>query len=676
MTFSKVIDEIKNLLSLSFSELNYPPIEYDVTEPPLKEFGDLTSNIAFLIGKKLKRKPSSIANEIVEKVLLPRIDTNSKDRRSLVLSVQAHSAGHINFKINYELFSKFLLEILDEEKVQFLNVGKGQRIIIEHTSVNPNKAIHIGHLRNMVIGDTLYRIFKYTNHHVTVLNYIDDSGVQFADIIVAFRFGGFEIDPPDKDIKFDHYCGDIYVKMNEIYQNNPNLADKRTWIIKEIEKGNNEISTFTWNIVKKVMLEQLKTCWRMKARYDILNIESQILVSGLWEQTFNLLKEREIIRYNREGKNKDCWVIQPENEEEKVIVRSDGTATYIAKDIPYATWKLGLVRDPFVYTVFAEQWDGTKLFKTDILDHIKDFHDNNGLKEKKGNEDKIKNNNKNIKNDKIIGTEDDHKIFSQLPDKVITLIDSRQARLQNIISQIIQKLDTNSQKYYYLGYETVALSHQTVKEMGIQTQDKDKRIIHMSGRKGIFVNADNIIDELSRKAFIEIKSRNPHLIDSEITVIAEGIAVSALRYSLIKQDLEKMITFDIKDALNLDGDTSLYLQYSYARAIRIIEKGENIEKERDLKLHLLNQDIEKELIKDILKYEMLVGEALRTLSPKVIARYSNRIATKFNIFYESVPVLNEQNKEIMIARLTLVDSFAIVLKALFLLLGIEPFKRI
>lgn len=676
MTFSKVIDEIKNLLSLSFSELNYPPIEYDVTEPPLKEFGDLTSNIAFLIGKKLKRKPSSIANEIVEKVLLPRIDTNSKDRRSLVLSVQAHSAGHINFKINYELFSKFLLETLDEEKVQFLNVGKGQRIIIEHTSVNPNKAIHIGHLRNMVIGDTLYRIFKYTNHHVTVLNYIDDSGVQFADIIVAFRFGGFEIDPPDKNIKFDHYCGDIYVKMNEIYQNNPNLADKRTWIIKEIEKGNNEISTFTWNIVKKVMLEQLKTCWRMKARYDILNIESQILVSGLWEQTFNLLKEREIIRYNREGKNKDCWVIQPENEEEKVIVRSDGTATYIAKDIPYATWKLGLVRDPFVYTVFAEQWDGTKLFKTDILDHIKDFHDNNGLKEKKGNEDKIKNNNKNIKNDKIIGTEDDHKIFSQLPDKVITLIDSRQARLQNIISQIIQKLDTNSQKYYYLGYETVALSHQTVKEMGIQTQDKDKRIIHMSGRKGIFVNADNIIDELSRKAFIEIKSRNPHLIDSEITVIAEGIAVSALRYSLIKQDLEKMITFDIKDALNLDGDTSLYLQYSYARAIRIIEKGENIEKERDLKLHLLNQDIEKELIKDILKYEMLVGEALRTLSPKVIARYSNRIATKFNIFYESVPVLNEQNKEIMIARLTLVNSFAIVLKALFLLLGIEPFKRI
>ena len=228
MTFSKVIDEIKNLLSLSFSELNYPPIEYDVTEPPLKEFGDLTSNIGFLLGKKLKRKPNSIAYEIVEKVLLPRIDTNSNDRRSLVLSAQAHFAGHINFKINYESFSKFLLETLDEHKVQFLNIGKGQKITIEHTSVNPNKAIHIGHLRNMVIGDTLYRVFKSTNHHVTVLNYIDDSGVQFADIIVAFRFGGFEIDPPDKNIKFDHYCGDIYVKMNEIYQNNPNLVEKRT----------------------------------------------------------------------------------------------------------------------------------------------------------------------------------------------------------------------------------------------------------------------------------------------------------------------------------------------------------------------------------------------------------------------------------------------------------------
>jgi arginyl-tRNA synthetase len=228
------------------------------------------------------------------------------------------------------------LDIIESNDLKFSNIGNGKNVIIEHTSVNPNKSIHIGHLRNIVIGDTLYRMFKYTNHNVLVLNYIDDSGVQVADIIVAFLFGGFELNSVKKDIKFDLYCGDIYSKMNDIYQLNPDLLNKRKFVIKEIERGNNKISTFTWNIVKRVLFQQLKTCWRIKTRYDVLNIESQIIVSGLWEKTFRLLKEKQIIKYVTEGKNIGCWIFQPEYEEEKVLVRSDGTATYMAKDIPFA----------------------------------------------------------------------------------------------------------------------------------------------------------------------------------------------------------------------------------------------------------------------------------------------------------------------------------------------------
>lgn len=666
MTLSTVIKEINNLLDLTFSDLNYPRIEYSVTEPPLSDFGDLTTNIAFLLAKKTKRKPLFVATEIVEKIINPRISNVEKKNYSLIQSAEAHASGHINFKINYPILSKFLFKIIERKDLKFPDIGKEKNIIIEHTSVNPNKSLHIGHLRNIVIGDILYRLFKYTNHNVRVLNYIDDSGVQVADIIVAFLFKGFEFKTIKKNIKFDEYCGEIYSKLSDIYQVEPDLLNKRNFVIKEIERGNNEISKFTWDIVKNVLFEQLKTCWRIKARYDILNIESQIIASGLWEQTFTLLKERQIINYVNEGKNRGCWTFKPDNEEEKILVRSDGTATYIAKDIPYALWKLGRFIDPFYYTLFAEQWDGSHLLKTEVLR-------NNSIL-------RIEKEKHNENNDSIVKvvhppntidfTETNKKI-----DKVITVIDSRQSRLQNIIYQIIHRLDSMSQKYCYLGYEAVALSQQTVKEIGMTIQN-NKQVVHMSGRKGIFISGDYILDELRKKSCVEIRSRNKEIKEKEIDIIAESIAISALRYSLIKKDLDKLITFDIQEELNLDGDTSLYLQYAYARGIRILEKGQNLQIPNIVKFELLNKNIEREIIKEILKYEMIVEEAVDSLNPKVIARYANVLATKFNSFYETLQVLNAENSELKVARFSLVKSFCVLLRGIFLLLGIEPLNRL
>ena len=653
MTLKEVIDQIRQIVDKALFDLEFEKLDYDVSEPPKPEFGDLTTNITFLLSKRIHKKPNEIAKELVYNSINPQLKNIGKN--SLILNANAHISGHINFYINYVTFNKFLLQWVNENDLLKSNNGFNKKIVMEHTSVNPNKALHIGHLRNVIIGDSLYRLFKLTNHSTFVLNYIDDSGVQVADLIVAFKFAGFSPEDIGNDIKFDQYCGEVYVRMNELYKTNLELIEKRKLVIKEIEQGNNEIAQFTHFIVEKIVEQQLQSCWRIKSRYDLLVIESQILLSKLWEQTFNLLKEKNIIYYSTKGKNINCWVLRDEHNEEKVIIRSDGTATYIAKDISFAVWKLNLVTDPFIYSKISLQWDKSILWKT-----------------------MLKSENTNDSSFQQI----DFLFKEKRPDKVITVIDSRQARLQKIISVVLNNIETNiNKKYIYLGYETVALSPKSVQDIGVELNNINKKIIHMSGRKGIFINADTILNKLHKKAYYEVKKRNPSLDDITISGIAEGIAVSAIRYNLLRQDVDKMITFDIEEALNLEGDTSLYLQYSFARAMRIIEKSnDSIEefingKNAKIRCDLLNNTIESDLIKEISKLNIIIEESINTLNPKIITKYANRISTKFNSFYENIPVLSSEQiyKE---SRLTLVKVFVKVLANLFKILGIESFSRI
>ena len=653
MTLKEVIDQIRQIVDKALFDLEFEKLDYDVSEPPKTEFGDLTTNIAFLLSKRINKKPNEIAKELVYNSI--NLQLKNIGKNSLILNANAHISGHINFYINYVTFNKFLLEWVNEKDLLKSTNGFNKKIVMEHTSVNPNKALHIGHLRNVIIGDSLYRLFKLTNQSTFVLNYIDDSGVQVADLIVAFKFAGFSPEDIGNDIKFDQYCGEVYVRMNELYKTNLELMEKRKLVIKEIEQGNNEIAQFTDFIVEKIVEQQLQSCWRIKSRYDLLVIESQILLSKLWEQTFNLLKEKNIIYYSTKGKNLNCWVLRDEHNEEKVIIRSDGTATYIAKDISFAVWKLNLVNDPFIYNKFSLQWDKSILWKT-------------MLKSENTNDSSFQ--------------QTDFLFKEKRPDKVITVIDSRQARLQKIIGVVLNNIETNiNKKYIYLGYETVALSPKSVQDIGVELNNINKKIIHMSGRKGIFINADTILNKLHKKAYYEVKKRNPTLDENTISGIAEGIAVSAIRYNLLRQDVDKMITFDIEESLNLEGDTSLYLQYSFARAMRIIEKSnDSIEgfingKNAKIRCDLLNQTIESDLIKEISKLNIIIEESINTLNPKIITKYANRISTKFNSFYENIPVLSSEQiyKE---SRLILVKVFVKVLANLFKILGIESFSRI
>ncbi len=627
MTFKSIIDEIENNLKKILSDLSISSIEFSV-EPAKPGFGDVSSNISYLLAKQLKKSPKEIAEILSKKY--------SKCANTLVLKSEAHPSGYLNFFANWEKLSQLILSESYLDTCGDVDIGNGSTIVVEHTSVNPNKALHIGHIRNIIVGDTVSRILEKANYTVNVLNYIDDSGLQVADIIVGFKHFGYAEEPPNGK-KFDHYCGDdVYVKTTEKYEADPSLEEIRKNILKELEDGDSEIAKFADKITRKVLAGQLETCWNLGVTYDCLNFESQIIRSGLWSEIFEKLKEMKLVEFENEGKNGGCWVIRGEGkEEDKVIVRSNGTATYIAKDIPYAAWKLGLLEDPFNYEKYEKEQPHSRVLWQTTL----------------------KESNKISKN------------FTG--EKVVTVIDSRQARLQKIITSLMGKFKSVPNAYNHLGYESVTLSSETAKTLGLDTDGKQAQ---MSGRKGLYVSADSVYEILKEKTSEETKKRHPEMDDSEIETIAHSVSVGTLRYEMIKQDLDKIITFDLTKSLSLEGDTSPYIQYTHARASRILEKS-NRTPTIDVDFSLLKDKSELDLIRNIGLFNLQVRDAASNLSPKVIARYCYDLAVAFNSFYEKSKVLGLGNVELENSRLCLVNSFKIVLEKSLDLLGIKSPDR-
>ncbi len=622
MTFKAIIDEIENnidkiLVDLSISDVNYSVV------PANPGFGDASSNISFLLAKQLKKNPKDIAIMLSERYQ----DCAS----TLVLKPEAHNSGYLNFIANWEKLSQMILSESYLDTFGDVEIGNNSTMVVEHTSVNPNKALHIGHIRNIVIGDTISRILRKAKYRVKVLNYIDDSGLQVADIILGFRHLGFELEPP-KGEKFDHYCGDdVYVKTTERYESDSSLDGIRKNILKELEDGDSEIAKFADRVTKRVLAAQLETCWNLGVFYDCLNFESQIIRSGLWNKIFQKLKEMNLIEFENDGKNSGCWVIRGEGkEEDKVIVRSNGTATYIAKDIPYAAWKLGLLEDPFSYEKYDKEQPNSKtLWQTTLNQNNRNSQDFTG-------------------------------------EKVVTVIDSRQARLQKIITALMAKFKAIPDAYVHLGYESVTLSPDTAKTLGLDTDGKQAQ---MSGRKGVYVNADTVYELLKEKTSGETQKRHPKMDASEIERIAHFVSVGTLRYEMIKQDLDKIITFDLTKSLSLEGDTASYIQYTHARASRILEKA-NRAPSIDVDYSLLKEESEIDLVKNIGLFDMQVRDAANNLSPKVIARYCHDLAVAFNSFYEHIKVLDTGNKPLENSRLCLVYSFKNTLEKALDLLGI------
>jgi arginyl-tRNA synthetase len=632
LKFQEFREEVESVVWDTCRSLGYKDVEIDVSLPPNTAFGDLASAVPIRIAKQTSKRAGEVAVQLAARA------SEKLKKTKYVGGVTPHQGGYLNFSINYPAFFTDSISRVGSGDIGAKKIGKTE-VAVEHTNVNPNKALHIGHARNLVLGDSLVRVLRYLGNRVQVLNYIDDSGAQVADVIVGFKFLNMPDDAPP-GVKYDIYCGDsVYTKVNQEYSRDPKLKEKQSLVLKEIEKGKGEIAEYTSSVVHKILAAQLQTCWRMGAAYDLLNWESQLVHSGMWEKVFETLKKERYVRLETEGENKGCWVIpDPDTGEQKVVVRSDGTVVYVAKDIPYAAWKIGLVDDPFGYQLYSEaQPGGGKLYSTVL--------------EGKG-----------------------AKVRFGAADLAISIIDTRQSYLQRIVGKVLEKLQAGaSKRYVHRGYEVVALSKQTAAQLGFEIAGD---FAHMAGRKGLYVNADAVLDALKRKAKEETRNRNPSESDGWVADVAEAVAVSALRYELLKQDPDKMIVFDMEEAIRFQGDTGPYLLYTYARARRILDKTTGRPSISQRAAAKLTKPQETTLIKKLSMLDIAAEAAGEYYSPKEIARFAHDLAFSFNDFYENVQVNREEDEMLRDARLALVDAASKVLAEAMTLMGIPYRARI
>lgn len=621
MSYTELIDQARQSITDALTLLGLDNVDFGVEPSARPGFGDVSCNVAFLVAKKAGRRPQDIAVDIA----------NACRTSKLIERIDSHDSGHINFFANIaELCKSVITSSLDIDSC-IVDVGNGSQITIEHTSVNPNKALHIGHMRNVILGDALSRILRKTNHRVRVLNYVDDLGLQVAALVMGFTQLGFsESDTGGK--RFDQYCGDVvYVEAMKKIKENLDFKKNTDKILEVMEDDTTNEAQIANRVSAKILGAQLDTCWRVGARYDYLNYESHIMRSGMWAEIFAKLKSNSMVRLETEGANAGCWIVPgSESKYDKVLVRSNGVATYIAKDIPYAAWKLGKISDPFGYEPYTSEQPDVPLLQTSLTNSQKGRTD-----------------------------------FKS--ERVITVIDSRQTMLQNIITMLLDKFfGVTKQDYVHLAYESVTLSAQTATQLGIQTDGKN---VQMSGRQGLFVNADSVLDMLQERARTETAKRNSEMDDAEIDTISVELAVGAIRYEMIKQDLDKIITFDLAHSMRLDGDTSSYLQYAHARAARILEKVEKPNAMPDY--GALSTAHERDLVRQIGTLSIAVRDAATNLSPKVIARYAHDLTVAFNAFYEHVRIIGSNDADsVTAARIELVTSFKITLVYALDLLGI------
>ena len=608
--------------------------------PPEQKFGDLALTLCFELAKKLKKNPRELANEIV----------NQLGDIPLIEKIEIAGGGYINFFIKKK---EFFLNQLKNLHRKFLEPEQ-KKIIVEHTNINPNKAAHIGHLRNACLGDTLVRCLRYKGEKVEVQNYIDDTGVQVGDVV----FGFLELEKKSlEDIKningkFDYYCWDLYTKVTRYFEENPEAQKKRAYILKRIEEGENPEAEIAEHISNRIVKAHLNTMRRIGVTYDLLPRESDILKLKFWEKAFNLLKEKKAIQFATEGVNKGCWVMrfEDEPEKEKIIVRSNGTVTYVGKDIAYQLWKFGLLGRDFYYKIF-EKNNGQLIWMT---------ASENGE-------------NKDIEFGKA--------------SKVYNVIDVRQSYLQKIVAQSLKLLgyEKEAKNSIHFSYEMVALSKKCLKEFGLKiSPDEDKKsFLEISGRKGLGIKADDLLDKLEEKALNEVEKRNPQL-DSDLKIsIAKKIMIGALRYFMLKYARNSIIVFDFDEVLNFEGETGPYLQYSLVRANSIFRKLEErgILSEKEINNLIkeefsLNELSEQELadfwalIFYASTFEEEVLNSINSLEFSHLAKFAFNLSQKFNSYYHNYQILKEENKNLQKIRILTVYYVKEILKKALNLMGI------
>ena len=618
-------------------------------QPKQSSFGEIALPAAFQLARQLKKAPKAIAQELSDAV--GKIDG--------IAAVEIAGNGYLNLRLDRGYYASGLLATVAEPREIS---AKADKTIVEHTNINPNKAAHIGHLRNAILGDTFVRMLRATGRKVEVQNYIDNTGVQVADVVVGFEH--LEKQTPeqvkglveDPNVRFDYLCWDLYARVSSYYGDHPEALQWRRDALHAIEHGESEVAKLAHLVSDAIVEKHLKTMWRLNIVYDVLPRESEILHLKFWAAAFELLKERKAIYFETEGKNKGCWVMpssafregsEDEEDDSKVIVRSNGTVTYVGKDIAYQLWKFGLLGKDFFYRRWHTYPD----------DHVvwasTDQPQAEGPRFGRGSQ-------------------------------VFNVIDSRQSYLQDVVVAGLRALGFSEQadRSIHFSYEMVALSPRTCVEMGIELSDEDRKrpYVEVSGRKGLGVKADDLIDKLIETMLSEVTSRHEAEPEEARRRAATVIAIGALRYFMLKFTRNSVIAFDFADALSFEGETGPYVQYAAVRARNILRKLESRgEKLPDFQSVLTRQAMQRQLANEdcwqlllaASKAGSAIERAVTSGEPSHVARYAFQLAQAFSNFYHLFPVLSESDPEKKAFLLWMTEYFGLQLERTLSVLGIE-----
>jgi arginyl-tRNA synthetase len=618
-----------------------------IEQPRQSEFGEMAVPAAFQLAKLLRQSPKKIAAELVE-------DLGSIEG---VAAMEVAGNGFINIRLRRGSYGASLLVGDDTQPA-----GSGEKIIVEHTNINPNKAAHIGHLRNATLGDAFVRMLRARGEQVEVQNYIDNTGVQVADVVVGFLKegmtpAGVRALIADPAVRFDYHCWDLYARISAEYGENKELLKDRGATLHAIESGEGDVAELAHLVADAIVKAHLATMLRLDVEYDLLPRESEILHLNFWSSAFELLKERNAIYFETEGKNAGCWVMPGLSEEGKVIVRSDGTVTYVGKDIAYQLWKFGLLGKDFYYRPLQTYADGRTLWvTTDVPDT--DVPD--------------------VAQPDRSGHQFGHGA------QVYNVIDARQSYLQDVVVAGLRGLGYNSQadRSVHFSYEMVALSPRCCADLGIPLSEEDRKkpYVEVSGRKGLGVKADDLMDSLISKAMEEVSSRHAEAPIEEQRMVASQIAIGALRYFLLKFTRNSVIAFDLQEALSFEGETGPYVQYAAVRARNILrkleERGETVpdfaaELNADAMARQLAAEDSWQMLLAASKADSALERAVAAGEPAHMARYAFQLAQAFNNFYHQYPVLQEQDREKKVFLLWMTDFFRRQLEKTAGILGIK-----
>jgi arginyl-tRNA synthetase len=641
--------------------------------PPKLSLGDFACPVAFDLAKALRKAPRAIASELAGAVALP---TGVREAR-------VEGAGYLNFFLER---GPVVRALLAGGGAQPPRPGK---IIVEHTNINPNKAAHIGHLRNAVLGDVLVRTLRQMGYEVEVQNYLDDTGVQVADVVAGLIHLQHvsTVEAADRAIResrfpdgtsnakgFAYLCWDLYAEVGRTYAARPETKAWRDQMLHAIEAGDNETARIAAAVVEAVSAAHLATMGRLSIAYDVLPRESDILHKHFWARAFELLKQARAIHLETEGKHAGCWVLRLSDSEEfagmeepdKILVRSNGTVTYTGKDIAYQLWKFGLLPIDFDYVRLQPHWSSGAVREEEIPRTVREHP---------------------VWRTAPAGGSSHAPAFGHAK-RVYNVIDVRQSYPQKVVREGIRALGytREAEQSVHFSYEIVALSPAAARELAqrfgeeyrLSPEDEKKPFVEMSGRKGLGVKADDLVELLLERSRAEIASRRGEAgADAAAEEDARSIAVGALRYFLLKVGRTKVIAFDFDEALNFEGDTGPYLQYSLVRADNIFRKLEEKGIAADLPgADLAQADWEDDLwaiALDAASTPDAAERAVESLELATLARHAFGLAQSFSHFYHSQPILQEPDAAIRNRRLAIARIFRQEMSKLLGLLGIpEP----